>query len=788
MPDSTPKPGGVFLSYAREDTDAARRIADALRGFGVEVWFDQSELRGGDAWDAKIRGQIKTCALFLPVISTTTQTREEAYFRLEWKLADDRSQLMAPGKPFIVPVVIDDTPEAGAVVPDSFSRSQWTRLAGGEPSSAFIEQVKRLLEAPRKPALKPDLPRPPTLPPEFKQAARDRTAASAGEPAPQKKSAIPGWMWGVLAVAVAGAAVTWSGLRHPAAESPPAQRLEAAATTIKPVPPVKEDKSIAVLPFANMSEDRDSNAFFADGVQEDILTNLSNIHELRVVSRTSVMGYRGTTKTLPQIAQELGVTYILEGSVRRAGNKVRVTGQLIRAATDEHLWAKSFDRDLTDIFAIQSEVAQAIATALQAVISPQEKSLIEQKPTDNIAAYDAYTKARQILSAGSQQNFNDLVPLLKTAVVMDPRFAQAWAELGSVYARRYFDYWERTQEVLDNAKEAIDKAVALAPDDPVVIQKLGDYYYYGLRDYPRASRQYRRLADQYPNYAPAQASLAFIDRRMGRWGEALEGLRRAVKLEPRNLRFSSALVETYTDLRRYDEAEALLREVVAQGGGSVYQKFLLAILAFEKDGSTNEFDRMAEAFAADPKQARFALLLRYRVSRMKGDLASSIQATGQVREMQGPGRYPWEEECNYAMALKIHGDTEQAKALVEARIREERDKVEKQPLPRAWMTLSVAYAVLDNKAEARRCAQAAIDLVPESADATEGVTYTANRALVLAWFGEKDEALAEVKRLLGVPGGLRVEQLRRDPFWKPLQGDPRFEALLNDPVNNAPLF
>ena len=158
----------VFLSYAREDTDAARRIADALRGFGVEVWFDMSELRGGDQWDAKIRGQIKSCALFIPVISTTTQAREEAYFRLEWKLADDRSHLMAPGKPFIVPVVIDDMPEGGAVVPESFSRAQWTRLAGGEPTTAFIEQVKRLLDAPRKPALKPGLPRPPTLPPELK--------------------------------------------------------------------------------------------------------------------------------------------------------------------------------------------------------------------------------------------------------------------------------------------------------------------------------------------------------------------------------------------------------------------------------------------------------------------------------------------------------------------------------------------------------------------------------------------------------------------------------------------
>jgi len=765
-------PKAVFLSYARDDAAAARRIAEALRASGLEVWFDENELRGGDSWDSKIRKQIDDCALFIPIISQHTQDRSKGYFRLEWKLAVDQTHLLAAGVPFIAPVVIDATTEASAIVPPEFMKVQWTRLPGALPTPEFVGQIKRLLEGPQSGGA-------PTV------GTRARSSATA----PRRKGVLR-WVWaglGTLAVAAAVGTVIFLNLEPTAPPKAPDEVKPAAASPSASDLPATSSKSIAVLPFENMSEDKDSG-YFADGVQEDILTNLSNIHELRVVSRTSVMQYRGTTKTVPEIAKELGVAYILEGSVRRAGNKVRVTGQLVEAATDEHVWAKTYDRDLTDIFAIQSEVAQAIASALQAVISPQEKSLIEQKPTDNIAAYDAYTKARQILSAGGQQNFNDLVPLLKTAVLLDPKFAQAWAELGSVYARRYFDYWERTQEVLDNAKEAIDKAVAFAPDDPVVIQKLGDYYYYGLRDYPRAARQYRLLADQYPNYAPAQASLAFIDRRMGRWGEALEGLRRAVRLEPRNLRFSSALVETCIELRRYDEAEAMQREVIANGGDNVYQKVLLAVIAFERDGSTDKFDRMAEAFAADPKQAQFALLLRYRVSRMKGDLESSIQATGQVREMRGPGRFPWEEECNYAMALKIRGDTEQARALMEKRVGEERDKVEKQPLPRGWTTLSVAYAVLDNKAEALRCAQAAIDLVPEAADATEGVMYSTSRAMVLAWSGEKDEALAEVERLLGVPGGLKVEELRKDPFWRSLQGDPRFEALLNDPKNNAPLL
>jgi len=195
----------VFLSYAREDAGAARRIAEALRGFGIEVWFDQSELRGGDAWDAKIRKQIKECALFLPIVSAQTQARAEGYFRREWKLAVDRSHDMASGRAFIVPVVVDDTAEADAEVPEEFMKFQWTRLGGGEPTPEFVAQIKSLLDKPRKPALKPDAPKPPTLPPMLKQAARARKAAAAagsGDPARQRKPGMSRWVWILVIVAL----------------------------------------------------------------------------------------------------------------------------------------------------------------------------------------------------------------------------------------------------------------------------------------------------------------------------------------------------------------------------------------------------------------------------------------------------------------------------------------------------------------------------------------------------------------------------------------------------------
>jgi TolB-like protein len=375
-------PHAVFLSYSRDDTKAARGIADALRAFGLEVWFDQNELRGGDVWDQKIRRQIKECALFLPIISASTQARGEGYFRREWKLAVERTNDMAAGLAFIVPVVVDETAENEAAVPEEFLRYQWTRLPPEVPLSQFAEQVRRLLETPRRPSMEAGSLRP---------DRRDENASSPGT-GQSGRRLLPIVAVGLVVLAVATSSYL---LRNPAPAPPP------ASSNVMSVATPASAKSIAVLPFANMSEDRDGNAFFSDGIHEDILTNLALIRELHVVSRTSVLQYRVTTKPIRQIARELGVAYILEGSVRRAGHTVRVTGQLIDARTDEHVWAKSYDRDLSDVFAIQSELAQAIATALQAALSPQEKTLIGRRPTDNPAAYDRYLKARPMAVGGA---------------------------------------------------------------------------------------------------------------------------------------------------------------------------------------------------------------------------------------------------------------------------------------------------------------------------------------------------------------------------------------------------
>ena len=307
-------------------------------------------------------------------------------------------------------------------------------------------------------------------------------------------------------------------------------------------PPEKQaaaiaDKSIAVLPLTNMSNDKE-NAWFSDGVHEDIVTSLARIAELRVVSNTSVMQYRDTKKPLRQIAGELHVAYVLEGSVRRAGNTVRVTGQLIEASSDRQIWAKSYDRELTDIFAIQAALATEIADALRIAITPAEKSAMAARPTTVPAAYDLYLHARTALNdptiSDTDKPLRTAEALLRSAVDLDPAFAVAWAQLADVHAQLSFLNYDATAERLALASSAMEKATKLAPDDPDVIRNLGAYYYHHW-DFARAEEQYRRVLHQQPNDAYAHNWLALLLRRQGKWIEALAENVRAAELEPGNL-------------------------------------------------------------------------------------------------------------------------------------------------------------------------------------------------------------------------------------------------------------
>ncbi|MBI4625455.1 MAG: TIR domain-containing protein [Verrucomicrobia bacterium] len=760
----------VFLSYAREDTDSARRIADALRGFGVEVWFDQSELRGGDAWDEKIRRQIHECALFLAVVSAHTHARREGYFRREWKLAVERTSDMAEGMPFLVPLAIDDTAESRALVPGEFLRVQWIRLPGGLPTAQFIEQIKRLLA----PASEMETGRPLVSVASAKVA---RPGERGEGSAPPSKPRVPAWAWSALAVAALGV-VAFFVTRKSAPPAVPPKPV--AETKSAPAAPLLSDKSIAVLPFANLSPDKE-NEFFADGIHEDVLTNLQNIRELRVVSRTSAAGYRGTTKKIPEVARELGVAYILEGSVRRAGDSVRVTVQLIDARTDTHIWApQPYDRKLTDIFAIQSELARAIANELKIALSPREKTLVERRPTENLEAYDLYLKARDTFYrlGDNPKSRKARESLLQAAVALDPKFAEAWAQLSNLQAYDRLIGVDYTPERLAKAQAAIDTAVRLAPDSPEVMLCLGGFQYNAFRDFARAAEQFERVTRLQPNNADPIYGLGALCRRTGRWIEAVAYMRKSVQLDPANLFNWNQLALLLEAGRRYDVAAAERLRITPRSPNDIGHRFTSARDAFRATGSTREVDRFFAGLTPAQADSPTARNLRKTWALVTGNLAEYL------RLEPADSR-----SVTTAIVLATQGNHIAARARLPdpAPLRK---RLETEPDNNTvWRNLSVIEALLGHADEALGCARKAVDLMPESRDTMHGPGHRATLAFVYAWTGDKDRAIAEYTRLLRVPFSyLNVHEMKTDPAFFPLRGDPRFEALLNDPKNNAPLF
>ena len=766
----------IFLSYAREDSGAARRIAEALRASGLEVWFDENELRGGDAWDAKIRRQIRECALFLPVISATTQGRPEGYFRREWKLAVERSGDMAAGIAFIVPVVVDETREADAIVPEDFMRVQWTRLPGALPTPQFVEHVRRLLATPRSGA-----------------AVGGRAATSTPAASPGKKTFPAALVVSLIAVALAVGVAFFVTSRRPAPTASEG-KTEASAPG-KPAPEVKpvavSDKSIAVLPFANMSDDK-NNAFFTDGVHEDILTNLALIRDLKVISRTTVVRYRDSKKSVREIGEELGVAYILEGSVRRAGNKVRVTGQLINTRTDEHVWAKAYDRDLTDIFAIQAALAQEIAGALEAAISPQAQKQIARRPTDNPAAYDLFLRGRDTRNrapTASPEALEKSEQLFQGAVDLDPNFAAAWGELAVVHALKVFWDHDGSAERLARADAAAANARRLAPDATDVIRLDGTYAYYAYRDYARATAAYRRIIEQQPNDATGYASLALILRRQGRWVEAIEAIRRAAELDPANISYLRNHLTTLSYVRRFPEARAVQQRLLVLLPGDLRERYLAANWETFSTGNPAVLERFVAELPAGQLDTPLGRYARKLLAVVRNDYAAFRaidDATPFIPEFEQAGI---SLQVTAAMHL-AHGRPELAQSTARRLLADAEATLATQPRNvRTLYGLSAAHAFLGRTDEALRVLAQVDEILPESRDAIDTVFTRLQRAYVFGLAGRKQEAVDELARILARPTNYGVHSMRFDTqLLHTLGGYAPYEALLADPKNNAPLF
>lgn len=781
----------VFLSYASQDAEAARRICDALRQAGVEVWFDQNELRGGDAWDQKIRQQIQACALLIPIISENTQARREGYFRLEWRLAAQRTHLMSESLPFLLPVVIDATSEAAADVPGEFRAVQWTRLRpagrgyGGQarPAGAssgaqtrpedddpalarFVERVQQLLAAE-------------TVDVRPKERGGAIPAAPERATSPLSGRKYPGWIWALPAILLGGFGVAYLARREsappPAATVPPAAGAPAA---------VVPEHSIAVLPFENRSEGAE-NAYIADGIHEDVVTNLAGISELKVTSRASALRYRSTPKPVREIAEELGVAYVLTGSLRREGSAVRVTAQLVDARTDRQVWAKSFDRELTRVLALQSELAGEIVPALRVVLRPGEAERLATGTTAIGSAYEHYLQARALLHFGQYpagKVADDAEALLRQAVAVDPQFVRAWVELSRLHVDVYLGGAEyKTPARIAAAEEAVAAAQKLAPRAPEVRLAAGRIRHYCYQDYTGAMRAYRDLLAGHPNYPDVRIVLALLERRLGNWPEALRGLREARRQEPGNLSTRGMLAMTAIWTRRYAEADAIFALPVPEGiqdqPGFVLER---SNAEFRRSGSRETFENWYAGLTAGKRDSAPVVRVALGWSILSGD-------ERRIREIAA--KHGLDLESIDAAIVPLHaGQPEIARAWL-APLQPQIDRMLQLTAQddSPWRTIAKYRALQGDRAGAREAAARARERLSEASDAVNGVMTSVECAKVLAWIGDHAAALTELERLIKLPASVHVWNLKHTVAWLPLRNEPRLQALISDPANLLPL-
>jgi TolB-like protein/predicted Zn-dependent protease len=529
------------------------------------------------------------------------------------------------------------------------------------------------------------------------------------------------------------------------------------------------EKSIAVLPFQNLSKDEE-NAYFAAGVQDEILNNLAKVADLKVISRTSVMQYKSVTeRNVREIAKTLGVSHVVEGSVQRAGGRVRVSAQLIDARNDTHVWAEHYDRDIADIFAIQSEIAEQIVDQLRAKLSAAEKAAIAERPTADLAAYALYTKAKEINIfdnwEGAEKSANQKVELLEKAIQRDPNFALAYCAL----AKTQTFLSKGTDEHLELAKKAAEAALRVRPGLGEAHLELARYYYYA-RDFDRARDELAIVRRKLPNNAEPLLIAAKIDRHQNRWDSAVANLRKAVELDPRNVEAGHWLRVTYFEMRRYSDHEQLVTKDAASGD-PWSQSWLAAIKLARGDPVTAQslLDQVPLDFS--PKDVIWLIRFDAALYLRDYDAASRVIAAGKWAD---DNRAVVEGEL-----ARARGDTQKALAAFAA-AREKLDAMlgdkPKSDNFDYLKEVSEIDAGLGRKDQAIREARRAVDLTAN--DPLERTYSVVNLALVYAWTGERERALEQLEIVATIPGGPDYGDLLLNPRWDSLRGDKRFDKIV----------
>ncbi|MEO5718725.1 MAG: hypothetical protein ABIR29_09165 [Chthoniobacterales bacterium] len=577
-----------------------------------------------------------------------------------------------------------------------------------------------------------------------------------------------------------GGLIWWFGsqTRQPASQIP-------ATSVAADIP----GKSIAVLPFDNLSADPE-NAFFADGVQDEILTNLAKIADLKVISRSSVMHYkRGVERNLRQIGEELNVAHLLEGNVQRAPNRIRVNAQLINARNGAHLWAQTYDRDLSDIFAIQSEIAKAIAEQLHAKLSPTEKSAIELPPTGDINAFDLYTKAKNfyLIGFGGSSGIAVLeqaADLLNQAVARDPSFFPAYCQLSRTQMAIYL-LFDHSSARLAEAEAALQAAVRLRPDaaETHLAQAYG--LYSGYLDYDGAMAELEKARQTLPNDPEVFSLAGYIQRRQGRWEESTRNLERAIELDPRNILTLQQTSGSYLMFRRYEDARSLLARILAFAPDDPTTRVQLAYTEFDARADTRPLHETVESIRkADPAAVQTIAEYWLVCALAERDGAAATEALAATHENPSIAMSLL-ENLNFshlfleAVVAHMSGDETKTQTTLLAARREQEAIVQAQPNFGPTLTvLGLIDAGLGRKEDALREGRRAVELLPAEKDAMAGPAQVKYLAMIAAWVGDKDLACELLARAVQLPSTVTYGELALLPFWDPLRGDPRFEKIV----------
>jgi TolB-like protein/Tfp pilus assembly protein PilF len=540
-------------------------------------------------------------------------------------------------------------------------------------------------------------------------------------------------------------------------------------------------KSIAVLPFENLSSDKE-NAYFAEGIQDEILTRLSKIVALKVISRTSTEKYKSAPDNLREIGKQLGVAHLLEGSVQRIGNAVHINVQLIRAESDEHLWAESYNRQLDDVFGVEGEVATAIADQLRATLTGAEKQELASKLTTNPAAHDAYLRGMSQILLVSPDDMRRASAFFAEAVRLDPNFVAAWADLSRVKSRMYQRFVDRTEALKNEAKEAADTAVRLDPNSGEGYFAQGVYRYRILGDFDGALAAFTEAQHRLPNDSQVLQFISFIKKRQGKWPEAIDYLQRALVLDPRDANAIVELASDYEYLRKFSEARTLIDRALSI---IPTNPLFLALKGetYQSEGNLDAASQLLDPLPLRPEDTYvFSIRLRQFYFRREFEKAKAALTDALAKPRPSLGAYylaAW-----YGSLSFVQGWTGDHAAERETC----KHWLEQINLLRGSEAASAAeiarfsaqcYAGLGDKAVALREARAAIEA--NAQDAVRRADAEINLAQIQAYLGDADAAIEALPHLLEMPAGLTPAELRLDPFWDPLRKDPRFKTLIAQP-------